>query len=175
MELSRAPESAPAQACELARACEMARKLQLNPKSGATMFNQVLMFGVGAMALIVITTLVIAFFTMTRRKNTRATVPRVGKVIDRRKARLPLPLLAAQSETRAGEGALVHMVVDAQDYVQPQTPQGAPYELDVLRIRVPNIESDGGVGRKDALSILLTTQYFDMIKKMGASRSSSTP
>jgi hypothetical protein len=175
MEQSLAPDPTPTQLHELACTSDMARKLQANTKSGATMFDQILMFGVGAMALIVISTLVIAYFTMTRRKTARVAIPRVGKVIGRRKARPLPPLPAAQSETRAGEGALVHMVVDAQDYVQPQPPDGAPYELDVLRIRVPNVELDGGVGKRDAMSILLTTEYFDMIKKMGASRSSSTP
>jgi hypothetical protein len=139
------------------------------------MLDQVLMFGAGAMALIVVATLVVAFFTMTRGKTPRLKIPLIGKVIGRRKARLPLPLLAARSETRPGEGALVHMVVDAQDYIQPQRPHEPPYELDVLRIRVPNLEHDGALGKKDALSIVLTTQYFDMIKKMGASSSGSTP
>jgi hypothetical protein len=78
MESARAPESASAQARELARACEMARKLQTRAEAGGIMSNSGLMFAGGAVALIVITTLVIAFFTMTRR--TAAIVRVKGKL-----------------------------------------------------------------------------------------------
>jgi len=135
------------------------------------MLNQVLMFGGGAMALVVVATLVVAFFAMTRRKHARVAIPDVDEAIGRRKMPPPPPQRAARNETRTGEGALVHMVVDAQDYIHPQKPHDAPFELDVLRIRVPNIEHDSARGEKDAMSVLLTTQYFDMIKKMGASSS----
>lgn len=84
------------------------------------MLNTVLMFVGGALAFVIVVTLVIAYF-MTRRHNE------------------------------------------------------AIYELDVLNIRVPSHEYDGALGKKDAMSIVLTAQYFDMIKKMGASSSTSTP
>jgi hypothetical protein len=56
----------------------VARKLQLKTESGETMSNQILMFGGGAMALIVVATLVVAFFAMTRR--TTAIVRGKGKL-----------------------------------------------------------------------------------------------
>lgn len=139
------------------------------------MLNQVLMFGGAAMALIIVVTLIVAFFSTRRRKVPSVTIPLVAKAIARRRARPPLPPPAALISPRTKEDALVHMVIDAQHDVQPLKPGEAPYELDILRIRVPSPEHDGALGKKDAMSIVLTTQYFDMIKKMGASNSTSTP
>jgi hypothetical protein len=133
------------------------------------------MFGGAAMALVIVVTLVVAFFATRQRKVPHVTIPLVAKAIGRRRARPPLPPPAALVSSRAGEDALVHMVIDAQHDVQPQKPSEAPYELDVLNIRVPGPEHDGALGKRDAMSIVLTTQYFDMIKKMGASNSTSTP
>jgi hypothetical protein len=141
MESDRGPESAPTQACELAHACEMARKLQALSGEETIMSNQALMFVGGAVALVVVATLVIAFFVMRRGAVVIARVPLVGRVLDRRK---------------------------------PQPEQDALFALAVLRIRVPGVDPDGAFGRKDAMSILLTTSYFNMIKKMGASSTAPT-
>jgi len=91
-----------------------------------------------AMAVMVVTALVIAFVTVRRRAAAAAEVP---------------------------------AAVEAPIGAEPTPQQAALQRLDIVRIRVPGLDPSTAFGRKDAVSVLLRTEYFALLRKLGASGS----
>ncbi len=133
------------------------------------MSDQVLMLGGSLIGFVVIAALIVVYFYRPLRDALLAKAAR-------KLWRKPAPAGASKERPspesavdRPGGGALVDMVIDAQSYDHETDGQDRVYELDVLRVRVPDLLPVDGLGKKDGMSLLLQTEYFDMIKKMGAS------
>jgi len=132
------------------------------------MSNQVLTIGGLAIGLVVIATLIVLYFVLQHRRALLAKGARQPET--KPEAEAPDGLARPERAVgRADGGALVHMVIDAQNYGDKEDGQDVVHQLDVVRIRVPDMETGAAFGRKDGMSLLLQVQYFDMIKKMGAS------
>ena len=133
------------------------------------MSDQVLMLGGSVVGLAVVAALIIVYFYRPLRE---ALLAKAARTLRKKPTVAGAPSAHTAPESavgRAGDGALVDMVIDAQSYDREADLRDRVYELDVVRVRVPDLAPLDGFGKKDGMSLLLQTEYFDMIKKMGAS------
>lgn len=157
------------------------------------MFDQIVLYAVGALTIAGIATLAATFFTVEQR--TTAIIQRLGKFVREAgpginvkipfieqvagRINLRVQQLDVKIETKTEDNVFVHMVVAVQFYVLPEKAYDAFYKLDdarrqitsyvfdVVRAQVPKIKLDDVFEKKDDIADIVKSELAQVMDGFG--------